>query len=91
MIINDEYKIEAVDDKNIALIRLGVAQKGKNAGEQTEKVIGYYSNISMALKALCKKEIYGTGIRDLELLNAKIELLYRHIDNVCKGDIIAIL
>ncbi|MGL5718820.1 MAG: hypothetical protein ACRCX2_37810 [Paraclostridium sp.] len=80
MIINNEYKIEATDDRNISLIKIGVAQKGKNIGEQTETTIGYYTDTKQALKALAKKEILGTGLKDLETVNAKIELLYKWIE-----------
>ena len=80
MIINSEYEIKGIDDKNIALIKLGVAEKGKNAGQRTERIIGYYSSISDALKSMIKKEIIGDGLKDLERINNKIELLYEHID-----------
>lgn len=80
MIINNEYEIKGIDDKNIALIKLGVAKKGKNVGQRTERIIGYYSSISDALKSMIKKEIIGDGLKDLERINNKIELLYEHID-----------
>ena len=80
MIINSEYEIKGIDDKNIALIKLGVAEKGKNAGQRTKRIIGYYSSISDALKSMIKKEIIGDGLKDLERINNKIELLYEHID-----------
>lgn len=84
MFINEKYEIKALDDRNVALIEHSIVKSGKNEGKPSEKVIGYYPNISLALKGLAKKEIFGTGLRDLELVNAKIMELYRHIDNFCK-------
>lgn len=84
MFINENWRIETCDDKNITLIKLGVAERGNNIGEQTERVVGYYSSISDALKAMCKKEIFGTGLKDLETINSKIEELYDLIDKRTK-------
>ena len=80
MVINDKYEIRAIDELNIALIEKRIAEKGKNQGEEVEKIVGYYPNTSSALKGLAKKEIFGDGLRDLETVNAKIEMLYSWID-----------
>lgn len=84
MFINDNYEIRSLDDRNIALIEHGVVKSGKNEGAPSEKTIGYYPDVAAALKGLAKREIHGTGLRDLELINVKIKQLYEYIDKVVK-------
>lgn len=86
MIINDKYEVRALDEKNVALIEHRISESGKSKGNSVEKVMGYYPNINSALKGLAKKEVYGTGLRDLEIVSAKIDLLYKWIDeSISKG------
>lgn len=86
MIINDKYEVRALDERNVALIEHRISESGKSKGTPVEKVIGYYPNVNSALKGLAKKEIHGTGLRDLETVSAKIDLLYKWIDeSISKG------
>lgn len=82
MRINDKYKVEAIDERNIALIKIHVAQSGKQEGQEIEKIVGYYSDVKSALKSMCKKEILGTGLKDLETVMVKIEELYNLIESL---------
>ena len=83
MQINEEYKVES-DDLNIILLKK-YAKKKKNESDATEydyRPIGYYPNLEMALKGMCKKEIYGTGLIDLKEIIAKIEELHKVIEEL---------
>lgn len=85
MFINDKYEIRTLDERNITLVEHRISETGKSKGSNVEKVIGYYPSVNSAIKGLCKKEIHGTGLRDFETVNAKIELLYKWIDDAIKG------
>lgn len=71
MQINDLYKIES-DDTNIILQRRKLKEDGTYTGYVN---IGYHSTIQQALRWLVKKDIQGSGMKDLEEINKKIEEL----------------
>ena len=83
MQINEEYKVES-DDLNIILLKK-YAKKKKDESDPIEydyRPIGYYPNLEMALKGMCKKEIFGTGFTDFETIIAKIEELHKVIEGL---------
>ena len=86
MFINEKYEIKTLDERNVTLIEHRISESGKTKGSKVEKVIGYYPSVNAVLKGLCKKEIHGTGLRDIETINVKIDLLYKWIDEaISKG------
>lgn len=71
MQINDLYRIES-DDTNIILQRRKLKENGTYTAYTN---IGYHSTIKQALMWLVKKDVQGTGMKDLETINNKIEEL----------------
>lgn len=81
MIINDSYKVES-DELNV-IVSKKVIGKDKEGNEKiTWKNIAFCPNVNNALKWIAKKEILGTGLKDLETVGKKIEELYNHIDEL---------
>lgn len=83
MQINDEYKLES-DALNIILLKKYVKKKKDDSDliSYDYRPIGYYSNVEMALKGMCKKEILGTGFTDFETIVAKVEELHKVIEGL---------
>jgi hypothetical protein len=84
MKINETYKVEAIDERNVCVMEYKVPKlvpggKDKKPYWKTE---GYYPNIEFALKSLITKEINGTGIKSLKKVNDKINELYKMIENL---------
>lgn len=77
MEINKNIKVEAVDDRNICILKR-TANKGKEDWKRT----GYYSTPQGALKELVNEEIAGTGLKDFETVCNKIDELYKLIDGL---------
>jgi len=77
MEINEDIKIEAVDSRNICILK-----RTKTEGEETWKRLGYYSTPQGALKGLINREIIGTGLKDFETVCSKIEKIYKYIDSL---------
>lgn len=67
MEINKNIKIEAVDSRNICILK-----KTKNGEKEVWQRLGYYSEPKGALKGLVKKEIIGTGLKDFETVCRKV-------------------
>lgn len=81
MIINDSYKVES-DELNV-IVSKKVIGKDKEGNEKiTWKNIAFCPNVNNALKWIAKKEILGTGLKDLETVNKKIDELYKYIENL---------
>lgn len=77
MQINENIKIEAIDNRNICIFK-----KQSVEGEEKWKRLGYYSTPQGALKGLVNKEIIGTGLKDFESVCSKINELYKYIDSL---------
>lgn len=77
MEINKNIKIEAVDDRNICILKKTLIK-----GEEGWKKLGYYSTPQGALKGLVNEEITGTGLKDFQTVCNKINELYKLIDGL---------
>ncbi|KOF56633.1 MULTISPECIES: hypothetical protein [Clostridium] len=77
MEINKNIKVEAVDDRNICILKRTTI-KGKEDWKRT----GYYTTPQGALKGLVNDEIIGTGLKDFETVCNKINELYKLIDGL---------
>lgn len=77
MRLNEKYKIESIDERCLALKERIHSNKH---GRYTYKNVAYFGNIQEALKYLIKKEINCTGLKNLKVINAKIEELKEYID-----------
>lgn len=84
MKINENYKIEAIDERNVVLIERKVpkTEPGKEPKKPYWKVEGYYPSVNFALKGLVTKEINSTGLKSLKKINDKIKELHEMIDNL---------
>jgi len=69
MLINADYKLES-DSLQFILYKKVSGKKG-----DTWKTVGYYATIAGALESLVMKEVYGTGVKDLQTVQAKIDEL----------------
>lgn len=77
MEINKNIKIEAVDDRNICILKKTLV-KDKEQWKRT----GYYTTPQGALKGLVNDEITGTGLKDFETVCNKIIELYKLIEGL---------
>lgn len=77
MQINKDVKVEAIDDRNICILK-----RIATNDEQKWKRLGYYSTPQSALRALINKEIIGTGLKDFETVCNKIDELKKLIDGL---------
>lgn len=77
MQISEDIKIEAIDDRNICILKRTVSK-----GEEKWKRLGYYSTPQGALRGLVNKTIIGTGLKDFETVCNKINELYKLIDGL---------
>lgn len=83
MLIGKKWKIEA-DSMNVTLLRRGTARKGKNSGSETWIIVGHYSSVKNALKALVDQGARDTELTDLMTIVAKIEELHKLIEDIAK-------
>ncbi len=81
MFITENYRIIAEDDRNIILQKKTTPKDLTKEGSW--KNDGYFTDFKSALKVLVKREILSDGLADYERICAKIELLYKYIDNQC--------
>lgn len=77
MEISKDIKIEAVDSRNICILK-----RTNTEGEETWKRLGYYSTPQGALRGLVNKEVIGTGLKDFEAVCSKIEEIYKYINSL---------
>ncbi|KOF57838.1 MULTISPECIES: hypothetical protein [Clostridium] len=77
MKISNDIKIEAVDDRNICILKKMVVK-----GEEQWKRLGYYTTPQGALKGMVNDEIIGTGLKDFQVVCNKIDELYKIIDGL---------
>ncbi|AKA68524.1 hypothetical protein [Clostridium scatologenes] len=78
MQINENFKIEAIDDRNICILK----KQSAVSEDEKWKRIGYYSTPQGALKGIVNKEIIGTGLKDFKTVCNKIEELYKYINSL---------
>ena len=84
--INDRYGV-LVDSDNYTLVRIGVSQKGKNAGEETTSTLGFYGTLDGAVyAALDKMERDELSEQDMDLEAAVtiIRRLHRNMKDTLK-------
>ena len=83
MKIGKKWKIEA-DAMNVTLLRRGTARKGKDIGLETWTIVGHYSSIENALKALVNQGLRDTELTDLMTIVAKIDELHKLIEGMAR-------
>jgi len=79
MIINDEWRLES-DELNVVLMRKKSKDhrlSNKDAGDSYECF--YYGTVAYALQAMIEKEIKGTGLKDVIVINDRITKLKQDI------------
>lgn len=82
ILINNSWKIMS-DPLNVILMhRRSKTHRRSKPGSPDNWEQFYYSNITNALQAMVDKEILGTGVKDLETVNNKIEELKATIANL---------
>lgn len=75
------YKIEA-DELNVTVSKKMVAKKGEKAGEVYWAPVGYFANMTNALKFLVDLEVKLTGLKDFETVISKQAELYKMIEEL---------
>jgi hypothetical protein len=75
MIINDKWKLEA-DDLNIILMR---KRNAKKDGSEGTYEYFYYATIAGALQGMLDREIKSTQLKDIKVINDKIEQVKQDI------------
>lgn len=81
MMINENYKVES-DDLNVIVSKRMIGKDREGNERITWKNIAFCPTVESALKYLAKKEVLGTGLKDLETVNQKIDDLYKYIENL---------
>ena len=81
MMINENYKVES-DELNVIVSKKVVSNDREGNEKITWRNIAFCHTIESALKYLAKKEVLGTGLKDLETVNQKIDDLYKYIENL---------
>lgn len=84
MMINENYKVES-DELNVIVSKKVVSNDREGNEKITWRNIAFCPTIESALKYLAKKEVLGTGLKDLETVNEKIKELYKYIENMDFG------
>ena len=84
MKINSHYEVIALDERSLALMQKRVTTD-KKTGEKKEswKPVAYASTVSQMLESLARRELYGTGFKDLETVLKKFDELEDLIKRVC--------
>lgn len=77
MKLNNKYQIVAIDERCVAIQEKYYSEKHET---YLWKNVMYFGTVQEALKGLIKKEINGTGLKDLKTVNKKIEELREYID-----------
>ena len=85
MMINNDYRIES-DELNVILSRRMVGKDREGNERITWKNIGFFPTIKDTLQYLAKREILGTGLKDVETINKKIQDLYSYIENLVSSE-----
>jgi len=86
MNIGKKYIITA-DELNITLSERFMSQPRDGSAEiEKLKVIGYYSSIPNALKALVDLRVNESKLTDLKTVIAKLDEIYKKIDEAIGGN-----
>ena len=80
-----EFQIEATDDKNYEVNRIGVVKDGANAGKETLKLVGYYNNIENAVKEIAR--LCGNKADDLHAWLVEYRNVKTEIENIINGKV----
>ena len=62
--IDEKFVIDIDNYGNHTLMEIGVVQKGKNAGEVRETVIGYYNSVATAVRKYVSLGVLRSAERD---------------------------
>ena len=81
ILINKNWKLIS-DSLNVLLCKRATVQSGKFKGNDIWVTKGYYGSIKGALSGLVDKEILGTGLKDLQTIDSKIDELKASIANL---------
>lgn len=82
MKINDEYQITSDDMCVILMKRYQKKQKEGELVQYDFKPCGYYRDVKQALKDFVRKEIFTTELKELNVINDKIDELHELINNL---------
>ena len=94
MRLNDKYKLES-DELNVTLYEKRIMEKGKTKKKEDENIeiekveiwkpIAFYATLEQALNGIIKREINGTGLKDVQTIVKKINELKAFISDIlCK-------
>ncbi|MFR4584687.1 hypothetical protein [Clostridium cadaveris] len=94
MRLNDKYKLES-DELNVTLYEKSIMEKGKTKKKEDENIeiekveiwkpIAFYATLEQALNGIIKREINGTGLKDVQTIVKKINELKAFISDIlCK-------
>ena len=72
IIIDDQYRLRKADKLNWIIEEVYIPQKGKHAGEQTWKNIGYFPRVDQAARFLFDKQVNELDFKTLEDINNNI-------------------
>ena len=85
--LNDKYKIDTIDELNVAVKEIVIGKDGKqvfeNDGSPRYKVTGYFPNIEKAWNWIITKEINVTVKNGPQAVIKKIEELKSYIKERC--------
>ena len=70
MQISDDWKVET-DEMNVVLFHRDKKRRDDSKGHW--RPVAYYGTLSGALESVLNREICGTGLKDLKVLNNKVE------------------
>jgi hypothetical protein len=76
--INEVYGVETDSEMNYMLMK----KYTKKNGEEDMKCIGYYPTFEKLMMDLCRKEIMGTGFKDLQTVEKKFAELKKLIKDL---------
>ena len=60
--LNDQYRLNS-DPLNVVLEEKTIAEKGKNAGQEVWKTLGYYPSLQSAVKGCLNRDIMARDLR----------------------------
>lgn len=84
MILDDDYKIERADDKNVVLYKKRIVKKSKDKtkiGKEEWEAIAYCGNIKHAFKRYCDIQLNGSLDNYMTIIN-KYDELMKKIDEI---------
>jgi len=82
--INEQYRLRKLDKLNWIIEEVYIPQKGKHAGEQTWKNIGYFPRLDQAARFLFDKQVNESTINTLKDIEQAIVDSRLAIMKACK-------